>query len=118
MNLISSLLRKNTSPARVAGFILSNFIGLAIIVGGLQFYQDARSLWTADDSFVSTDSEKMVDARRRANKIESEREKAIAYHDTVVPCMDTIRYHIDKLELMVDNQMWPLPKYRELLFIR
>ena len=67
---------------------------------------------------IKTETEKMIDARRRANKIESEREKAIAYHDTVVPCMDTIRYHIDKLELMVDNQMWPLPKYRELLFIR
>ncbi len=60
----------------------------------------------------------MVDARRKANKIESEREKAIAYHDTVEPCMAKIRYHIDKLELIVDNEMWPLPKYRELLFIR
>lgn len=60
----------------------------------------------------------MVDARRVANKIESEREKAIAYHDNVVPHMDVIRYHIDKLELMVDNEIWPLPKYRELLFIR
>ncbi|MCM1348164.1 MAG: glutamine synthetase III [Firmicutes bacterium] len=60
----------------------------------------------------------MVDARRVANHIESEREKAIAYHDTVVPRMDVIRRHIDKLELMVDNEMWPLPKYRELLFIR
>lgn len=45
-------------------------------------------------------------------------EKAIAYHDTVVPSMDVIRYHIDKLELSVDDEMWPLPKYRELLFIR
>ena len=60
----------------------------------------------------------MVRARKVANRIESEREKAIAYHDTVVPRMETIRYHIDKLELMVDNEMWPLPKYRELLFIR
>ena len=61
---------------------------------------------------------KMVNARKAANKIEDEREKAISYHDTVKPCMDEIRYHIDKLELMVDNEMWPLPKYRELLFIR
>ncbi len=61
---------------------------------------------------------KMVDARRVANRIQNEREKAVAYHDTVVPEMDVIRYHIDKLELMVDNEMWPLPKYRELLFIR
>ena len=60
----------------------------------------------------------MVNARKEANKIESEREKAIAYHDNVVPPMDIIRYHIDKLELMVDDEMWPLPKYRELLFIR
>lgn len=67
---------------------------------------------------IKEESAKMVDARRRANKIASEREKALAYNDTVAPCMDTIRYHIDKLELMVDNEMWPLPKYRELLFIR
>ncbi len=60
----------------------------------------------------------MIDARKVANKIEDEREKAIAYHDNVAPYMESIRYHIDKLELMVDNEMWPLPKYRELLFIR
>ena len=60
----------------------------------------------------------MVDARRIANRLTGERDKAVAYHDTVVPHMEVIRYHIDKLELMVDNEMWPLPKYRELLFIR
>ena len=60
----------------------------------------------------------LVEARKVANKIENEREKALAYHDNVLPLLDDIRYHIDKLELMVDNQMWPLPKYRELLFIR
>ena len=53
--LISKLLRKNTSPARIAGFLLSNLIGLAIIVGGLQFYEDASSLFTSDDSFVKND---------------------------------------------------------------
>ncbi|MDE7025543.1 MAG: glutamine synthetase III [Paramuribaculum sp.] len=67
---------------------------------------------------IKSEVTRMVDARREANRITSEREKAIAYHDTVAPCMDVIRYHIDKLELMVDNEMWPLPKYRELLFIR
>ncbi len=61
---------------------------------------------------------KMVNARKDANKIEDERTKALAYHDNVAPCMDVIRYHVDKLELMVDNEMWPLVKYRELLFIR
>ena len=62
--------------------------------------------------------QKMVNARKAANQIEDEREKAIAYSETVAPCLDEIRYHIDKLELKVDNEMWPLPKYRELLFIR
>ena len=60
----------------------------------------------------------MIDARKKANNIESEREKAIEYHDVVAPFLDEIRYHIDKLELIVDNDMWPLPKYRELLFLR
>lgn len=60
----------------------------------------------------------MIDARKLANNIESEREKAIVYHDNVAPYLDDIRYHIDKLELIVDNEMWPLAKYRELLFIR
>ena len=67
---------------------------------------------------IKEETEKMVNARKVANRIECEREKAIRYHDTVRPCMEVIRYHIDKLELMVDNEMWPLPKYRELLFIR
>nr|QIM10844.1 hypothetical protein Muribac1_0530 [uncultured Muribaculaceae bacterium] len=55
MKLISRLLRKNTSPARVVGFVLSNFIGLAIIIGGLQFFADSRSLWADDDNFIGTD---------------------------------------------------------------
>ena len=60
----------------------------------------------------------MVEARKVANRIENEREKAIAYHDCVEPYMEEIRYHVDKLELMIDNEIWPLPKYRELLFIK
>ena len=69
-------------------------------------------------SFITEYAEKLTDARRVANKLEDEREKAIAYHDTVAPLMDLIRYHIDKLELIVDDELWPLPKYREMLFIR
>ncbi|MCD8165771.1 MAG: glutamine synthetase III [Bacteroides sp.] len=60
----------------------------------------------------------MIEARKEANQIESEREKAIVYHDKIALMLDEIRYHIDKLELIVDNQKWALPKYRELLFIR
>jgi len=60
----------------------------------------------------------MIEARKRANVIASEREKAIAYHDTVAPLIESIRNHIDQLELIVDDRMWTLPKYRELLFVR
>lgn len=67
---------------------------------------------------VKANVEAMVEARKIANKIGNEREKAITYHDTVIPYFDIIRYHVDKLELIVDDEMWSLPKYRELLFIR
>ena len=70
------------------------------------------------ESFIIENVEKMVEARKVANHIESEREKAIAYHDTVAPLLEEIRYHVDKLETIVDDEAWPLPKYRELLFIR
>ena len=69
-------------------------------------------------SILKEQVDKLVDARKVANRIEHEREKAIAYHDNVAPMLETIRYHVDKLELMVDNELWTLPKYRELLFIR
>ncbi|MFT3753468.1 MAG: glutamine synthetase III [Paludibacter sp.] len=60
----------------------------------------------------------MIEARKTANAIEHEEEKANAYHDVILPYFDVIRYNIDKLELIVDDEMWTLPKYRELLFIR
>ena len=69
-------------------------------------------------SAIERGVEELVDARKVANKIADEHEKAIAYHDTVEPKFDEIRYQIDKLELIVDDSLWPLPKYRELLFIR
>ena len=83
----------------------------------------ARNLEIIEDiacrtNFIKEKVDEMIEARKVANKIENEREKAIAYHDTIVPMLEEIRYHIDKLELVVDDQMWTLPKYRELLFIR
>lgn len=69
-------------------------------------------------TFIVRAVEEMTEARRVANQITSEREKAIAYHDRIAPYLNDIRYHIDKLELIVNDRIWPLPKYRELLFIR
>lgn len=60
----------------------------------------------------------MIEARKVANRIEHSRDKAYAYEKTVKPYMDVIRNRIDKLELVVDNELWPLPKYREMLFNR
>ena len=69
-------------------------------------------------SYIKEHVDTMVEARKIANKIVDERAKAIEYHDKITPMLEQIRYHIDKLELIVDDQMWTLPKYRELLFIR
>jgi glutamine synthetase len=67
---------------------------------------------------VSENVEKMIEARKKANDIEDMHERAFAYCDTVKPYFDTIRYHADKLELVVDDKLWSLPKYREMLFLR
>lgn len=68
--------------------------------------------------FITENINKLIDNRKVANRIDDVRQRAIAYHDTVAPMIEKIRYHVDKLELIVDDEMWPLPKYRELLFIR
>ena len=62
--------------------------------------------------------EELTEARKVANRIENIHQRAIAYHDTVEPHMGAIRYEADKLELIVEDGLWTLPKYRELLFIR
>ncbi|MCM1079058.1 MAG: glutamine synthetase III [Bacteroidales bacterium] len=61
---------------------------------------------------------KLIDNRKVANRISSEREKAVAYHDTVAPLMEEIREEIDSLELLISDELWTLPKYREMLFIK
>ncbi|KAB2817181.1 MAG: glutamine synthetase type III [Bacteroidetes bacterium] len=67
---------------------------------------------------IISEKKAMIEARKKANALTDTREMAIAYCDTVKPIMETIRYHADKLELLVDDEMWPLPKFRELLFTR
>jgi len=69
-------------------------------------------------NFIKSDIDNLVEARKKANKIEDLREKAIDYDEKVKPFFQTIRYHVDKLEQLVDDSLWPLPKFRELLFIK
>ncbi|MDQ1772257.1 glutamine synthetase type III [Labilibaculum sp. A4] len=67
-------------------------------------------------SSIKAKVREMVDARKECNVLKEGMEMAVAYDEKVRPYLSSIRYHIDKLELVVDNEMWPLPKYRELLF--
>ena len=67
---------------------------------------------------IKSKCDEMVEQRKKANRIENIRDKAIAYHDNVAPMIEEIRHEIDELELIVDDGMWTLPKYRELLFVR
>jgi glutamine synthetase len=69
-------------------------------------------------SAIKLKRQEMIEARKKANVIEDTVKKAEEYDKKVRPFLDEIRYHIDKLELIVDNELWPLPKYRELLFVR
>jgi glutamine synthetase len=69
-------------------------------------------------SYIKAKTTEMIEARKVANKLEDEREKAYEYSTKIFCFLDDIRYHIDKLEMIVDDEYWPLPKYRELLFIR
>ena len=67
---------------------------------------------------VKSKTDKMVEARKKANTLEDSEKQAISYHFDVKESFDDIRYHIDKLEQLVDDKIWQLPKYRELLFLR
>ena len=80
----------------------------------LELIRDIQTHTSAIQHLVS----EMVEARKVANRIDDQRQKAIRYHDTVAIFLDEIREHIDRMEEVIDDQLWPLPKYRELLFIR
>ncbi len=109
---------------RYQSMLVDNVVKLKTLFSGEKGYRivehdlDTIEKISRHMSVIKSKVDEMVQARKDANAIADERSKALAYHDTVVPPMEVIRYHIDKLELMVDNEMWPLPKYRELLFIR
>jgi glutamine synthetase len=104
--------------------LIENVKGLREIFGKDEFEKLASArkemIITISDhiSMIKKLVNDMVEERKKANIIESSYEKALAYENKVKPYLNGIRIHIDKLELMVDNEIWPLPKYRELLFTR
>ncbi|MEY5069680.1 MAG: hypothetical protein RLZ47_1542 [Bacteroidota bacterium] len=135
--LLESFYKKLQIEARVIGELVNSAIIPAAIeyqskliqnVQGLQAigldkktYQAQLELITKISehlNFIKTNVDKMVEARKKANAIEDAREKSIAYDEKVKTFFEPIRYHVDKLEQLVDDAQWPLPKFRELLFIK
>ena len=101
--------------------LINNVKGIKDLGLGEEYYNTALDSVKAISKHVAailTNVEAMTEARKTANAIEHSRERAIAYCETVKPFFDTIRYATDKLELLVDDEDWPLPKYRELLFLK
>ena len=135
--LLENYVKKVQIEARVMGDLATNHILPAAIkyqniliqnIRGLkdiglatassQTQSDIATKISEHINAVSKKVEEMVEARKVANEISDTRERAIAYCDTVKTCFDEIRYNVDKLELLVDDKLWELPKYRELLFLR
>jgi len=104
--------------------LIENARGLKEVLDSKTFVKLSRNqLNTIKDisnhiSSIKDDVEMMTEARKEANLIEAVHQKAIAYKDEVKPYFEKIRYNVDKLEMLVDDELWPLPKYRELLFIK
>jgi glutamine synthetase len=104
--------------------LIENARGLKEVLDSKTFVKLSRNqLNTIKDisdhiSSIKDDVEMMTEARKVANRQETIAEQAMAYKNSVKPYFESIRYHVDKLEMLVDDELWPLPKYRELLFIK
>lgn len=135
--LVENYYKKLQIEARVIGDLVSNVIipaairyqtdliknvsGLKELGLGAEAYQaqlDIISRISKHVNFINENVHAMVEERKKANVLEDHREKAIAYDEKVKAYFEPIRYHVDKLEVLVDDAQWPLPKFRELLFIR
>jgi glutamine synthetase len=123
--VLGELIYNYILPASVAyqNTLLQNVIGLKDIYGAAHkklsegqtnIIEQMAEHMTA----IKKKTDAMIDARKKANKIEDSHKKARAYALNIKPYFDEIRHHSDKLEQLVDNQVWPLAKYRELLFIK
>ncbi|TSD66535.1 glutamine synthetase type III [Inquilinus sp. KBS0705] len=135
--LLDSFYKKLQIEARVMGELTMNLIVPAAIayqsklvenVKGLKDIGLDKSTYAAQVdiinkiaehiNFIKTNVEEMVNERKKANAVEDIRQRAIDYDEKVKTYFAPIRYHVDKLETLVDDSLWPLPKFRELLFIR
>ncbi len=110
------------SAIKYQNLLIKNIVGLKEAGLPAKSYANQKQVLTAISehiNVVSDNVEKMIEERKKANEIKDTRKMAIAYCDNVKgKYFDIIRYHVDKLELLVDDSFWTLPKYRELLFLR
>ncbi|NCD71772.1 glutamine synthetase III family protein [Mucilaginibacter agri] len=135
--LLEEFYKKLQIEARVMGELVNNVIIPAAITYQSKLVESVRGLkdiglkpdtyaaqldiitkLAEHINFIKTNVDKMVDERKKANAIDDVREKSIAYDEKVKTFFQPIRYHVDKLEQLVDDSLWPLPKFRELLFIK
>jgi glutamine synthetase len=123
--VLSDLTTNHIIPVAIKyqNILLQNVKGLKDIYGDLKFKKMAASQLNLVERITSdiTSAESYVDEldalEEKVSKMGMGREAAVAYHDEIAPMLEKIRGHVDSLEMTVDDQMWPLPKYRELLFI-
>ncbi|MDB5121672.1 MAG: glutamine synthetase type [Sphingobacteriales bacterium] len=134
---LESFYKKLQIEARIMGEIVNNVIIPASITYQSKLVQNViglKEIGLAEDTyaaqlqiinklsehinFIKTNVDQMIEERKTANAIEDLRDKSIAYDEKVKTFFDPIRYHVDKLEQLVDDSQWPLPKFRELLFIK
>ncbi len=135
--MLEEYVKKLQIEARMLGYLCSNSILPAALKYQNELIQNVKGLkeiGLGDEAYasqvkiisvisrhineISRQVEEMIEARKFANNISSMHERAFAYCDKVKPYFESIRYHADKLELIVDDQLWTLPKYREMLFLR
>jgi glutamine synthetase len=124
--VMSDLAKNHIMPAALEyqNVLIKNVEGLINVLGAEEAKEAGRTQINFIKSIskhVNTMNDKvnlMIDERKKANVLEDSREKAYAYCDNIKSLFDEIRYHADKLEIMVDDEMWPLPKLRELLFTK
>ncbi|RYZ42383.1 MAG: hypothetical protein EOP49_28380 [Sphingobacteriales bacterium] len=135
--MLEDYVKKVQIEARILGYMATNHV-LPAAIGYqnvlIENVRGLKDLGLGDDSYrsqlnllkvvsnhiqeINDNVEAMIEARKRANACGDMHKCAALYCDDVKPYFDKVRYHADKLELIIDDKMWPLPKYRELLFLR
>jgi glutamine synthetase len=112
------------SAIRYQKVLVDNVSGMKHILSAAEFKKAAQvQLDTIKEisdhvTIIKTETERMIEERKKANNLDSAKKQAFAYCEKVKPCFETIRYHVDKLEMIVDDASWPLPKYREMLYLK